>query len=529
MNVGRVVQIQRSGSRASLGKSNGRLEVSRASSNLIPEGRSSSSPESIDRSGSSLNSSVNLARGKAEVLSVAFLTRIDYSVTAFRSLAFSAASIRSIVGVVSSIVAFLSNLNDSISANGPSTSIHGSVSNSGSGLNLVVDGKSSMSGLRESSVGSGNDISEGSTLGGRQQFGSGQDEPLNSFSARRSSFGSDVGVSTNDRGQQSLEIDQLTADRSTTSIQSTDRGTASGVGVRVSFTQITLFVVGSGSLSNTITTEGSGARGRTSERSNRSIVAFFIRISHAITTSGSSASGWSTSVSKSSTVSSTIVTIFNSLFNSITTVPLAARASIIINVVAIITFLTTVDNTVTTVSIFAVSSASIGSSVTVGNGGIEFGTPSTSDRSGITLFTSNRVNNTITTKAGLTIHSASVRSGVRVSIFSSVREFARITVITHFSRDEGSSNSNVSINVSGTASEGTVGEAIIAVNSKGVTIFSKINNTITARSRLAGSSAVPGSAGSADISSNPAKERVTSSVITRLAVGSIDNAITTSP
>jgi hypothetical protein len=330
-----------------------------------------------------------------------------------------------------------------------------------------------------------------------------------------------------------LKVDQLSADGSTASVQSTDWGTTSGVSVGVRGTQITLLVVGSSSLLYTITTEGKGTETSTSKGTKSTVITLFIRVSLAITASVSDTVG-SASIRESVGVSSTIITIFVSLFHSITTIKLAARATIIINVVLVITFFTSIDNTITTISILAIGSASVGSGITVGNGGVESSGPSNAQSiSVITLFTTDGINHTITTDAGLAIHTTTVGSSVAVSVIDSVGEFAGISVIANFSSNEDSSgwgdNSDVSIDVSATATKGAVGETVIGINSEGVTIFSSINNTITTLGRLAGFNVAPGSARSGNVSSDPWGIGISSSSVARFTVGGINNTITTSP
>jgi hypothetical protein len=160
LNVGWVVQVQWASSGASLRETNGRLQVSSASSPGIPDGRVGTSPKGINSPRSSLSSSINFAAWEAESLSVTFLTRVNNTVSTFGCLAFSAAGIGSVVRVHSSVVTFLTNFNDSVSTHGPSTTIHGSISNTRGGLNLVVDWESSVSVLSKSRVGSSNHISE---------------------------------------------------------------------------------------------------------------------------------------------------------------------------------------------------------------------------------------------------------------------------------------------------------------------------------------------------------------------------------
>jgi len=152
------------------------------------------------------------------------------------------------------------------------------------------------------------------------------------------------------------------------------------------------------------------------------------------------------------------------LFNSITAILLAARASVIINVVFVVAFFASVDNTITAEGVFAVRSAGVGGSIA-------------SVGSSITLFTTKGIDNTITTEVQLAIHTASVGSSIAVTVIDSCGEFDGISVVASFVE--------VGIDLSVTASEGAVLEAQPGVNTTRVAIFTKVDDPVTARGRAA--------------------------------------------
>lgn len=93
----------------------------------------------------------------------------------------------------------------------------------------------------------------------------------------------------------------------------------------------------------------------------------------------------SASVREGVGVGSTVITIFSSLFDSVTAVLLAARASVVVNIVVVVTFFASISHTVTAEGISAVKSASIRLGVT-------------SVLSGIALFATKVISDTITTE-----------------------------------------------------------------------------------------------------------------------------------
>jgi hypothetical protein len=283
LDVGRMVQIQSTGSRASLRETNGGLHVSSAGTVGGPDVRVITRPEGIDVTSSTLGSSVDFADGKAVGLSVTFLTRVDNTISAFRSLADGRASVCSVILVVSSVITFLTDLDNTISAHRPRTTIHGSSSDGWSGFDLGVSGETISGLLVVSAIWSVDNVSEGWALGRGQELGSWHNKPLNTLSARGSCFGSNVSVGTNDWGQQSLQVDNLTTDGSSASIESTNWRAARSGSVGVERTGITFFVVTS--LSDSITTESTSASGRATLRTSNSIITLLIWISNFVTAS----------------------------------------------------------------------------------------------------------------------------------------------------------------------------------------------------------------------------------------------------
>lgn len=158
------------------------------------------------------------------------------------------------------------------------------------------------------------------------------------------------------------------------------------------------------------------------------------------------------------------------MFDSVSAISLAARASIVVNVVLVITFLTSIKNTITAPSVSAVGSASIGLGVAQVS-------------SGIALFAAEVVDNTVTAEVQLAVATASIGSGVAVTVVGSSGEFNRVSVIASFVE--------VGINLSVTASEGAVSEAQPGINTAGVTVFSEVNDVITARCWAARCHGVP--------------------------------------
>jgi len=251
----------------------------------------------------------------------------------------------------------------------------------------------------------------------------------------------------------------------TAHVECTNGGASRNGSVRVGSALITLLTLVS--LSDAITTEGTGTGGCAGGGSVDASIALFVGIDHAVT-AGVAFAVESASVREGVGVGSTIITVLVSLFDSVTAIFLAARASIIINIVAVITFLTSIHNTVAAVGISAVESASIGLGVT-------------SVDSGVALFTAKVVNNIVTAEVQLTIHTASVRASVAVAIVNSCGEFDGVSVIASF----------IDIDLSVSASEGAVSEAQPGINTARIAVLIGVDNVVTARGRSARSHRVP--------------------------------------
>jgi len=217
------------------------------------------------------------------------------------------------------------------------------------------------------------------------------------------------------------------------------------------------------SLSDTITTESAGASWCASGGSGDTGITLFIRIDNTITTEVASAVK-SASVREGIGIGSTIIAIFVSLFDSVSAISSAARASVIIDIVSVVTLFSGVNDTISAVGVSAAGSAGVRSGIA-------------SVGSGIALFATEVVNNTVTTSVQLAIHTASVGSGIAVSVICSCGEFQWVSVVASFVE--------VSVNLSVTASEGAISEAQPGVNTTRVTILSEVNNLITARGRAA--------------------------------------------
>lgn len=206
LNVRWVVEVESAGSWASFGESDGRLSVARAVS--VRWGRSNT------------GSSVDLAAWETEGLAVAFLAGVFDLVTASVGLAVGSACIGGNVIIFSSIIAFLSNLDDSITANGSCSWVvwwHTDASGGGS------DGISTVEAL-EVSVGSGwDDVCEGTALSRSQQSWLLHNKPSDILSARRSGFGTRISEGTDGRRRnQEVQVNVPTGQCLTAGVQCAD-------------------------------------------------------------------------------------------------------------------------------------------------------------------------------------------------------------------------------------------------------------------------------------------------------------------
>jgi len=389
-------------------------------------------------------------------LTIALFTSIHNIITASVGLAVGSAGIRDNIVILSAIVTFLTNLNNTISTDRSGSWVIGRQANSSGGCNNWV---SSIQSLKISVGGSWDDILESSALSNSQSSWLLNNKPPDILGARWSSFRTHVREGTNNRGQQEVQVHRHTGEGLSASVQGANwRATTEGsVGVQGSIIAFLSLV----SLSDTITTESSGAGRCASGGSIHTGITFFIRVNNTITTEMSSAVQ-SASVSKGVGVGSTIIAIFSSLLDSIATILSAAGTSIIINVVLIITLLTIINNTITTPGILAVHTASIWLAVT-------------SVVSSITLFAAKGINNIITTLEQLAVHTAGIWSGVTVAIINSCREFARVSIIALLSSIVDDTISTL---------VGAVFEATSSLNNV-ITIFIQISDAITTGSRAA--------------------------------------------
>lgn len=451
LNVRWVVQVQSAGSGTSFGETDWRLSVGGALT--------------VVGSGHDSVSSVDLAC-LAVSFSVAFLSGVLDSITARWGTAGGSASIWSLVVVFDSVVALFVVLHDSVTTR-TSKSVSGIVGEIITG-GWCGDNSSSVVTL-EVSVGVGGDnCSEETALGSSHGSGLWDDEPLDTFGARRSGVGTEV-VEGSDHGwQQQLQVDGGSSLSLTTFVEGADGRTSIEGAVGVEITQVALF--SEGHLTNSITTVSLGARGGAKLGSVSTVVAFFIGIGESVTAKVSHAVG-SASVGDDVAVGKSVVAIFSSLLDSVSAVSSAARATVVVNVVSVVTLFSGVRDIITTVRILAIQTASVG-------GGVA------SESSGIALLASEVVGNTITAEIQLAVGTASVGSGVAVAIGGSCGIFVGISVVAGFA----------SVDDSVTASVGAVAEASHGLKSRVIAVFSEIGDVVTTVSKSAWGDGCPRSA-----------------------------------
>jgi len=207
LNVGWVVEVESSGSWARFGKSDGGLSVSRALS--------------VGWWGLTTGSSVNLATWEAERFSVAFLSGISNVITASVGLAVGSACIGGRVVILSSIIAFLTNLNNAITADGSGSRVIGWHSNTGGGCSNWV---STIQTLEISVGGRWNDVGKSTALSGSQQPWLLNNEPSDVLGAWWSSFGTSIGKGSNGgRRNQKAQVNVPSRQCLTASIQGANR------------------------------------------------------------------------------------------------------------------------------------------------------------------------------------------------------------------------------------------------------------------------------------------------------------------
>jgi len=398
---------------------------------------------------------------------ITLLTGIDDSVTTSVDGAVSSAGIRKCVAVEHTVIALFTNFDSAITTIANCSGVDWGDSSSSGRSDEGISAKQTLSG----SVVFENDTGEEFQLLEGQGSGSGDHEPVDILGARGSGFRTLVMVGTNNRvgvAGEVLKIDLGVGQCLTTNVQGTERRATIDSSVRVGSTSVAFFT--ETGLNDTVTAKRHCARSSATKNSARGRVTLFVRVSHTIAASMSLAVR-STSIWQSGTVGSTIVASLVSLFDSVTTVASAARASIIIDIIFVVTLFSVVNNTIATEGFLAIGSASIGLSIVV------FG-------SIVTLFTTKVVHNTVTTKVQLAIHTTSVWSAVAVAVIDSSRKFGGVTIIA----------SLVNINESISAAEGAITEAENSFDTGRVAIFTSINNAITTRWWSARCDRIPGSA-----------------------------------
>jgi len=238
-------------------------------------------------------------------------------------------------------------------------------------------------------------------------------------------------------------------------IQSTHRRAPVEGGIRVVDTSIALF--SEDGLKDSITAEWETALICASWVCLTCGITLLIRVSDPITTKMSgtieSASVWD-----GIAVSCAIIAVFTGLSNTVSTVPSAARATILVDLVAIVTLFSVIYNSVTASWECAVGSAGVWNAVVVRN-------------SVITLLTAQRINNTVSAVESSAVQTARVGTGVAVAIKGS---FGRVTVVAFFVK---SSVSIVEVANSVTAAEGTVGKTVACFDTI-VAFFVGVDNSI---------------------------------------------------
>jgi len=135
-------------------------------------------------------------------------------------------------------------------------------------------------------------------------------------------------------------------------------------------------------------------------------IAFLIRVGNTITTP-MPGTIQSASVGGGIAVGGTVVAVFASLSHTITTVVSAARATILVDCVAVVTLFSIVNNSVTAARENAIHAASIGDGVVVGG-------------SVVALFTTQSINNAVSTKVFSAVQTASIGARIAVSVKGSL-------------------------------------------------------------------------------------------------------------